>query len=304
MDTPPSVQIQTVLFEPAPGEVDRFVRGLISAVANAKFRQAVGRITVSIGDSSPHRSIGPAHEQALGPHLAACGIDAFRYRFFDANLGSAGGHNRLAEECDSTFVLVANPDTYLGPDLLCELVRPFDDPSVGAADARQLPLEHPKAYDPVTGDTSWASGACVMVRTGVWSHVGGYDAESFFLYGDDVDMSWRIRLGGWRVCHQPSARVFHDKRLGTDGRPLVSDAEVYYAAEAALLMAYKYSRPDLVGELVDGYSASDVAAHQRAAHRFLIRKKAGRLPDPIDPEGRVAEFVGFDYGPSRYSYSG
>ena len=117
---------------------------------------------------------------------------------------------------------------------------------MGIVEARQIPLEHPKKFDPVDGSTSWASGACMMIRAELLQQVGGFDGDSFFMYCDDVDFSWRARLAGYQVIHQPSARVFHDKRIQVDGRLVVSDAERYYSAEAALLMAWKYSRPDLV----------------------------------------------------------
>ena len=79
------------------------------------------------------------------------------------NLGSAEGNNRLWADVDTDLVFILNPDTVVAPDTLVELVAPLRRPGVGIVDGRQLPIEHPKDYDPVTGDTSWASGACSMV---------------------------------------------------------------------------------------------------------------------------------------------
>ena len=58
----------------------------------------------------------------------------------------------------------------------------------------------------------------MMIRAELLQQIGGFDGDSFFMYGDDVDFSWRARLAGYQVIHQPSARVFHDKRIQVDGR--------------------------------------------------------------------------------------
>ena len=35
--------------------------------------------------------------------------------------------------------------------------------------------------------------------------------ESYFMYGEDLDWSYRIKAHGWRVCYYPAARVRHMK---------------------------------------------------------------------------------------------
>ena len=70
---------------------------------------------------------------------------------------------------------------------------------------RQIPYEHPKAYDPVTLDTPWVSGAATLFRREAFDAVGGFD-EAIFMYGEDVDLSWRLRAKGWRLRYQPKLR--------------------------------------------------------------------------------------------------
>ena len=53
------------------------------------------------------------------------------------------------------------------------------------------------------------SGAAMLVRREAFERVGGM-CERFFLYYDDADLCWRIRLGGGRVVFCPTARVRHD----------------------------------------------------------------------------------------------
>jgi hypothetical protein len=94
--------------------------------------------------------------------------------------------------------------------------------------------------------------------------------------------------------------VYHDKRIQADGKVAVSEAERYYSAEAALLMAWKYSRPDLVDEWSEELLGSSEIPHLKAVEEFRRRAQTGTLPTPLDPEARVAEFVGHYYGEHRF----
>jgi GT2 family glycosyltransferase len=299
-----SIRIQTVLFHPNAGDVERLVRGIGNAVRVSKSQNRLGEAHLVIGDCSSAPSVTSDLLEALRQSAEKDGINEISFEFFGANLGSAGGHNRLLGDFDEQFVLFLNPDTFASPHMLLELALPLSDPRAGIVEARQVPLEHPKESDPASGDTSWASTAAALVRRQVIESIGIFDSDSFFLYCDDVDFSWRARLEGFRVIHQPSARVFHDKRLTTEGRMAVGDAEVYYAAEAAMMLAWKYSQPDLALRLLHGFTTSSLDSHRRAAKGFRTRMDEGTLPAPIDPEGLVSQFHDDgNYARHRFSYN-
>jgi hypothetical protein len=131
---------------------------------------------------------------------------------------------------------------------------------------------------------------------------GGFDPDLFFLYGDDVDFSWRARLAGWRIVHRPTGRVFHDKRLTPDGVLEVTDAERRYAAEAAVLLPWRYSRPDLAQRNLAAFETSGDAPLQSIARELRERQRLGQLPEPLDPDGTVAEFVQDNFAEHRFSY--
>ena len=57
-------------------------------------------------------------------------------------------------------------------------------------------------------------GAFLMFRQEVYRQIGGLD-ESYFMYGEDIDFSWRIRLAGWKNYYLPTTRIIHYKGEST-----------------------------------------------------------------------------------------
>jgi GT2 family glycosyltransferase len=296
----PSVRVHSVLYGVSVQDVERSLTNLGRAVQLAQAAGDVGQVEVAYGDCSPSPVLDKDTLRRFRDVLTGHGIGDLHYTFFDANLGSAAGHNRLLADLGSDLVLILNPDTVMAPDLLSELVKAARQPGVGLAEARQLPLEHPKDYDPVTGETSWAATACALIPAVVAAEVHGFDAATFFLYCDDVDFSWRIRLAGYRVVFVPSARLFHDKRLDMKGGWKVSPAEEYYSAEAALLLAHKYSRPDLVARWSRDLLNNGTQRQGEAVLEFGRRRDERELPDPIDPEHAVGQFIRGNYAAHRF----
>jgi hypothetical protein len=293
-----SVRVQTVLYGNDPAGIARFLVGLARAAECAKQAKAVHLVTCWLGDCSPKPCLDPNELLAVGRRHTS--LDRLEHRFFGENLGHGGGHNRLlVENATEDVTLLVNPDTYLSPWLLTELLDGLADPSTAVVEGRQLPFEHPKRYDPQTGLTGWASCACSLVRTTVLDEVGGFDADSFFLHGDDVDLSWRIRLAGHRIRHRPAAVVFHDKAL-RGGLLAQSTAERVYSAEAAIMLGWKWSRPDVVEHWSRWFAASADPAYEEAARRFQTRVKEGRLPAQLDPDGTIGEFVESYYAVHRF----
>lgn len=294
---PPTLCVQVVAYCNDPAQLLRSAESLARSIEAAQRSGQLSQCFVRYGDCSPEQVLA---EDQLGRlrQIFDSMWGQLDFTFFGANLGSAGGHNRLFEALDTALVVVANPDLVWAPDTIGALLRGLA-PGVGIVEARQIPLEHPKTYAEL-GDTSWASMACSLVRSEVIQATGGFDADSFFLYCDDVDLSWRARLAGYRVVFEPAARIFHDKRIGADGAIEVSDAEIYFSAEAAPILAHKYSRPDLVASILAGLEASTWPEHRRAVDEFRRREARGELPAPIDGDHRVAQFVDGTYATHRF----
>ncbi|MHB8612295.1 MAG: glycosyltransferase family 2 protein [Candidatus Dormibacteraceae bacterium] len=58
------------------------------------------------------------------------------------------------------------------------------------------------------------TGACLMVRMAALDRVGFFDPR-YFMYGEDVDLCYRMKLGGWKVFYLPSAGATHHISPGT-----------------------------------------------------------------------------------------
>jgi N-acetylglucosaminyl-diphospho-decaprenol L-rhamnosyltransferase len=61
----------------------------------------------------------------------------------------------------------------------------------------------------VPQEVGFASGAAVVIRRSAWDATGGFE-QRYFMYGEDLDLSLRLRLAGWGVGVVPAARVAHD----------------------------------------------------------------------------------------------
>ena len=57
-------------------------------------------------------------------------------------------------------------------------------------------------------------GAFLMVSHEAYNTIGGLD-ESYFMYGEDIDYSWRIHLAGYKNYYLPTTRIIHYKGEST-----------------------------------------------------------------------------------------
>lgn len=53
-----------------------------------------------------------------------------------------------------------------------------------------------------------ASGVPMAVRKDIFTELGGFD-EDFFMYFEDIDLSWRMWLYGYKVVLSPKSVVYH-----------------------------------------------------------------------------------------------
>ena len=83
-------------------------------------------------------------------------------------------------------------------------------------------------------------GGGVAYRRAAWEQAGGFD-ERLFMYLEDVDLAWRLRLLGWDAVFAPAARVYH-QLSATGGGKLAS----YYVGRNTIWVIAK----DMPGPLI------------------------------------------------------
>lgn len=168
------------------------------------------------------------------------------------NVGFARANNQAIRQSRGEYVLLLNPDTILCEDTLRRFVDFMDaHPEAGAAGAymlhadgtfapesrRGLPTPF-VAFCKMSGLTRLfpksrlfgryymgyldvnevnrieaISGACMMLRREALDRVGLLD-EDFFMYGEDIDLSYRILQGGYHNYFLP-VRMLHYKGEST-----------------------------------------------------------------------------------------
>lgn len=193
---------------------------------------------------------------------------------------------------DSTgWFLCVNPDGVLHPRCLDELLRVSKATPGALVEARQFPEEHRKSYDEATFETPWASGACLLMPRALYEAVGGFDAN-FFMYLEDIDLSWRARAAGFKVLVAPGA-LFGHSVLGRAPSPAVER----FMLTSGRYLAFKW-KGERFREWVEGLLVERGLVASRAALPALPESGAGRF-DTFDTS--VADFEhGFDFAPVRW----
>ena len=198
--TLPEIDVGVVTFNSS-----RWIEGFIESLLGLDY--PVHLLKICFVDNSSTDGTEAKLRAAL-PRLAAAGLRAEVIRL--RNRGFGAGHNAAILKGRAPYCLVTNIDLTFEPGSLrcAAAVATFDQPQAAAWELRQKPYEHPKLYDPVTGSTNWNAHACVLLRRSALEHVGGYD-ENLFMYGEDVELSYRLRRAGYLLRYCAAAVVWH-----------------------------------------------------------------------------------------------
>jgi GT2 family glycosyltransferase len=220
------------------------------------------------------------------------------------NYGYGTGNDFAIINSKDEFVLVTNVDIEFYKDSLKKIINVaiHDEESVASWEFRQTPFEHPKYYDPITQLCGWSTHACILIRKLAYFKVGGYD-KSIFMYGEDVELSYRFRLNGWKLRYVPTAVIKHYVELNSPStRPYQLSGSI--AANILLRRRYGSTFDRIIGRFFFLYHRfrSKGTGHEEAFEDAIKIYQKSRLKfNPvvkINPNVRF-QFNWFNYSPRR-----
>ena len=136
------------------------------------------------------------------------------------NVGFARANNQAIRQSKAEYVLLLNPDTLVYENTLRDSVAFLDSHPEGvpAPESRRAVPTPWIAFKKMIGfsrkyymsDLPWdkpgrievISGAYCMLRRQALDQIGLLD-EDFFMYGEDIDLSYRLLKGGWQNWYLP-----------------------------------------------------------------------------------------------------
>lgn len=200
------------------------------------------------------------------------------------NVGFSRANNQAIREAKGEYILLLNPDTVVEEDtfdkcvafmdktpdagglgvkmvngkgrFLPESKRGLPTPAVAFYKIFGLSKLFPKSKtfgsyhlsyldENKTHSVEILAGAFMMLRKSVTDKIGVLD-EDFFMYGEDIDLSWRIVLAGYKNYYFPETRIIHYKGESTR-KSSVNYVIVFY--NAMLIFARKHFNGQQAGIL-------------------------------------------------------
>ncbi len=194
-----------------------------------------------------------------------------------SNLGFSKANNQGFKHCNGRYTLILNPDTLLEESSIEKCIQFMDgNPKAGALGVRMIDgtgnflmeskrgFPHPSvsffkfsglyrlfprskkinAYyqghidEDQTAEVDVLSGAFTLARTDLLLSVGGFD-EDYFMYGEDIDLSYQFQKAGFKNYYLPETTIVHYKGESTKKGSL-NYVKVFY--QAMIIFAQKHLR--------------------------------------------------------------
>lgn len=220
----------------------------------------------------------------------------------DDNRGFAGGNNAGVRVARGRYVALLNNDAVPEPDWLQRLLRGIEESAGYALAASRIVYMHDPAVIDSAGDglLRWGGafkrhhggpaqaagesrevfgvcGAACLMPKAVFDELGGFD-EDFFASHEDVDLSYRARLRGYRCRYVADAVVRHHGSA-TLGR--ISAFAVFHGQRNLEWMYVKDTPGVLLARTLPGhlvYNAAAAVHFARVGHlRTFVRAKVAAL---------------------------
>jgi GT2 family glycosyltransferase len=162
-------------------------------------------------------------------------------------------------------------------------------------------------------DIFWATGAALFIRASSFHEMHGFDAD-FFAHMEEVDLCWRLKRAGYRICYCPESVVYH---VGGGSLPQGNPRKLYLNFRNNLMMLWKNLHPAdrwivllqrffldvlaAVKSLVAGKPADMRAVYRAYRHYWKWRRTYDRSKYPL-PEKKLLELSGVFHGIMIWRY--
>ncbi len=208
------------------------------------------------------------------------------------NFGFAGGNNAGARAARGRFLAFLNNDTAADPGWLRALLAGIDEPHGFALVTSRIVYMHdpniidsagdsvlrwggafkrhhgePASAAPKTQEVFGVCGAACLMPRRVFDEIGGFD-EDFFASHEDVDLSYRARLLGYRCRYVADAVVRH---VGSATIGTVSAFSVFHGQRNLEWMYVKDTPGILLLATLPGHIVYDLAAAVHFTRVGLLR---------------------------------
>ena len=218
------------------------------------------------------------------------------------NRGFAGGNNAGARVASGQYLAFLNNDTVADPDWLRALLSGIDEPNHFLLVTSRIVYMHdpdvidsagdgvlrwggafkrhhgePASAASTTQEVFGVCGAACLMPRAVFDDIGGFD-DDFFASHEDVDLSYRARLRGYRCRYVADAVVRH---VGSATLGTASEFAVFHGQRNLEWMYVKDTPGSLLWKTLPGHIVYDVAAGVHFARigrlRPYLRAKAAAL---------------------------
>jgi len=181
------------------------------------------------------------------------------------NYGYGGGCNRGAAVARGKYLFFINPDVWLEPNCLEEMLKYCERSGAGIASPRVLDYDSEvlqgqgaAGFDifgcmtsPREGELlaePFAVAAFYFIAKELLLKAGGFD-EEFFLFNEEMDLSWRVLIMGETIRQVPTAKIHHQGASSGDRavENRTSEQKRFFANRNQLLTLIKGGRFLLLG---------------------------------------------------------
>ena len=165
------------------------------------------------------------------------------------NRGFAAGYNAAIKASRGTYVLALNTDVFVEKTFVSEAVKKLRlgerigavAPKIlqhGTGHIQYVGVYLRKRISMVNSDNCdreelvfGTSGAAVLYRREMLEGIklfGEYFDETYFSFGEDIDLSWRAQLYGWKAVYAPEAVAHHVGSGSLQGRVRLVDKPAFF----------------------------------------------------------------------------